>query len=340
MAERQPGERAAGVGIGVWRPLAGEVRREQEPLGRGLPPSGLGVENSEVPAERVPHPRRRAGRAEHHAHRVPGCRDGVAEDVDTRLGLGCVRGQHRKHDPGRAEDDRDRTGGGDPDTERGGGLVAGARDLRRLVRGREPFEGKFERLEHLDRPAPVGDVEEERPGGVGGVDQALSREAEANVVLRQQHVADPGVRLGLVPAEPEQFRGGEAGERAVAGQFDQPFEPDPRLDLCALGRRSLVVPEDRGPQDAIVGAEHDEAVHLTGQPDRPLGQTREAGHGRVPPILGVLLGVAGLRRRQLVALLGGGQHLPVVRDRNGLDAARADVEADENCVVGQAPRAA
>ena len=41
-------------------------------------------------------------------------------------------------------------------------------------------------------------------------------------------------------------------ERAVAGQRDEPLEPDALLDLGALGRRALVVPEDRRAQDASV----------------------------------------------------------------------------------------
>ena len=57
--------------------------------------------------------------------------------------------------------------------------------------------------------------------------------------------ADAVVALGLVRAQPEQLRRGEAGERAVAGQLDQPLEPDPLLDLGALGGGALVVPEDR-----------------------------------------------------------------------------------------------
>ncbi len=54
------------------------------------------------------------------------------------------------------------------------------------------------------------------------------------------------VGLGLVAAEPEELRRGEPRERPVAGQGDQPLEPDALLDLGALGGRALVVPEDRG----------------------------------------------------------------------------------------------
>ena len=49
--EREPGERPARVGIGVRRALAGEVRREQQPLRAGRQRAGLAVE---LPAARPP----------------------------------------------------------------------------------------------------------------------------------------------------------------------------------------------------------------------------------------------------------------------------------------------
>ena len=68
-------------------------------------------------------------------------------------------------------------------------------------------------------------------------------------------------------AQPEELRRREARERAVAGERDQPLEPDALLDLGALGPRALVVPEDRGPDDPVGGVEGDEAVHLAGETD-------------------------------------------------------------------------
>jgi hypothetical protein len=76
-------------------------------------------------------------------------------------------------------------------------------------------------------------------------------------------VADPRVRLRLVRPQPEEFRCGESGERPVARQLDQPLEPDPGLDLDALGGRPLVVPQDRRPQNGAVGVEYNQPVHLT-----------------------------------------------------------------------------
>ena len=112
------------------------------------------------------------------------------------------------------------------------------------------------------------DVEEERAGRVGSVDRPLAGEPEAHVVLRQQDVLDAGEGLGLVVAQPQQLGRREAGEGAVSGQRDQPLDAQALLDLFALGRRALVVPEDRGPQHAALLVLHDEPVHLAGVADR------------------------------------------------------------------------
>ena len=225
-----------------------------------------------------------------------------------------------------------------PDAECGGRLVAGAGDLGRLVRVGQPSARDLERLADLLRPRARGDVEEQRAGGVGGVDRALAGEPEAHVVLGQEHVRDPGVRIGLVAPQPEQLRRGESRQGAVARQLDQASQPDARLDLGALRRSALVVPEDRGPDHVAVRVEADEPVHLPRQADRPRGQPRQAGLRGAPPVVGILLRPAGLRRRERIALLGCGEHLAARGDRDPLDAGRADVDADQCEFTRQARR--
>ena len=109
------------------------------------------------------------------------------------------------------------------------------------------------------------------------------------------------------------------GQRAVSGQLDQPLEPDRLLDLGTLAAGPLVVPEDRGPQHAITGVERHEAVHLAAEADPCGSPARRAAveHrlGRLPPVLGVLLGPARLRRGERVARLGAREHCPVGCDR-------------------------
>ena len=129
-------------------------------------------------------------------------------------------------------------------------------------------------------------------------------------------------------AQPEELRRREARERAVAGQRDQPVEADALLDLGALGAGALVVPEDRRAGSRVAAlVEGDEPVHLAREPDRPLGQPRAHGLRGAPPVLGILLRPARLRRRERVALrLGDARRRR--RDRDALDAGRADVEPD------------
>ncbi len=82
--------------------------------------------------------------------------------------------------------------------------------------------------------------------------------------------------------------------------------PTPLLDLRALDRGALVVPEDRGPDHVACGVEDDEAVHLAGEPDpghlASRGDLGEGSLGGPPPVLGVLLRPAGPRRGQRVPL--------------------------------------
>ncbi len=150
-----------------------------------------------------------------------------------------------------------------------------------------------------------------------------------------------GVRL--VPAEPQELGRGEAGKRAVAGELDQSRETDPVLDLFALGRCSLVVPENRWANDPFIGVECDEPVHLTREADAgELASRRYLGDrrlGRTPPVLRILLGPTGMRRRERIGPLGGCEHASVRGDRDRLDAGRSDVEADE-CFIVYAPSAA
>ena len=87
VAQRQAGERAARVGVGVRRALAGEVGQEREPLGARAPSAAAAatsvVEAAPGAAVSRSHGQRARG-GEHHAHRVPAARDGVAERVDAR----------------------------------------------------------------------------------------------------------------------------------------------------------------------------------------------------------------------------------------------------------------
>ena len=249
----------------------------------------------------------------------------------------------REDDTRRPEHDRDRTGTVDAHAECAGRLIPRSgcdghsvlrlpRNLRRLEQARQPLGGKIQCGQDLLAPAPMRDVEQQRPRGVGHVGRALAGQAEAHIVLREENLRDPRVDLGLLSREPEKLWRREACERTVSRQREKPLEPDPGLDLGALGRSSLVVPEDRRAQHPILGVEHDEPVHLAREADaRDLRDVQRAQHvpRRPPPVLRILLRPPGSGRREAVATPGASEHLAVGRNGNRLDAGRPDVEADE-----------
>jgi hypothetical protein len=160
-------------------------------------------------------------------------------------------------------------------------------------------------------------VEEQGPGGVRDVGRVFAREPEPHVILRQQHAGDPGIDVGLVPAQPEQLRRRESRKRPIARQLDELTEAEPRLDLGAFRAGPLIVPEDRGTENAISVVEGDEPVHLAGEADAGdavRADSRQRRLGSPPPVLGVLLCPARLRRREPIALLGARDDLPARRD--------------------------
>src|SRR4051794_33936459 len=158
----------------------------------------------------------------------------------------------------------------------------------------------------------------------------LARQAQPDVVLRKQHVTDPCVVLGLVPAEPEQLRRGESRERPVAGRRDEAVETDALLQLAALLDRALVVPEQRRSKGTLVGAQRNEAVHLTGEPEpeRLDVERHQRLRGCSDPLVGILLGPTRSRRGELVAPFGARDDLTGSAYRNRFHSRRAHVEPD------------
>ena len=92
------------------------------------------------------------------------------------------------------------------------------------------------------------------------------------------------------------------------------------LDLCALGRRALVVPEDRRPDDVAALVEDDEPVHLAAVADRGGldAEVGECGVGGARPVAGILLGPARLRRRERIVALRAGEDLAVSESASAL----------------------
>jgi hypothetical protein len=125
-------------------------------------------------------------------------------------------------------------------------------------------------------------------------------------------VRDAPEHILLVTAEPEELGRREPGEGPVARQPYELGETDPGFDLGALLGRTLVVPQDRGAQDAALIVEDDEPVHLAGEADAGHLSAAKPAERRLrgaPPVLRILLSPARLRRRQRVRLLRARQDL-------------------------------
>ncbi len=179
-------------------------------------------------------------------------------------------------------------------------------------------------------------AQEQRAGRIGDVGGELTRQAQPDVVLGQEHAPDPGEGLWLLFAQPQQLGRLKARQSRVAGDGDETVGPDQVRDLEALGLGPLVVPEEGGANDAVAGVEHDGSVHLPGQAHaRDLAadlfaQAAECQAGRVPPVLRPLLHPARAGRQQRVLTGGLGDHRAGEVDRDRADARRADVQPDQN----------
>ena len=181
----------------------------------------------------------------------------------------------------------------------GGGLLRDlARDFDRFVAGGEDRAIEPQGVHHLEGPAAVDDVEDGRAGGVGDFGGELAGEAEAHVVLGQEHFAHALEVPRLVIADPQQFGQGEAGEHGVGDVLKNLVAAELGVDGVHLRLAALVAPDEGGPDDGVGTVEDHETVHLAGESDAvdvTAGDARGGKHGangddgRVPPVLGTLL---------------------------------------------------
>ena len=271
VAERQPDERAAGIGIGVRRSLAREIGGELQALDARLPALGFGLERRRVGASDVSQPRERAGGAEHHAHRVPRAGHRVAEDVHARLLVGRVApGARRRRRPRCRARPKRRPGEAMPTPSAAAAwspappiavdsnaTAAATRAGSRAPRTPRPTSGGARRRRAAFPRRRRRRSRARRSVGGGRSPSAGGCAGSARI-------------LGLVPPQPEQLRRGEAGQRAVPGQLDQPFEPD----RASISAHSAAVrwsfQRIAGRSTSSFGVQHDEPVHLAGEPDRAL----------------------------------------------------------------------
>ena len=189
--EPEAGERGACVRVRVRRPLAGEVREEQHarrhPARRPRPPRE--ARRTRRPAANASRNQRSEPAAESItpiACQVPGT--AWQKTCRRASGSGAYAGSAAKTTP---EVPRTTESGPGPATPTpsapaawspapaatGVPFACSAGDFGRLQGRGQPLGRELERLEYLAAPAPLGDVEEERPGGIGDVGRALTRKA-------------------------------------------------------------------------------------------------------------------------------------------------------------------
>ena len=185
----------------------------------------------------------------------------------------------------------------------------------------------------------MGHVEEQRSRGVRNIGGEFPCQAQAHEILGQQEVRRPLVDLRFVLADPKKLGRAEAGERGIRDELDELFRADARRDPIALRLAALVTPDQRRVEDSIALVEKHHAVHLAGEShggDVFAAETRPLEHGAdsldsgLPPVLGVLLGPAGLGHPHGLVVAGRGAHHVAVRPHDHrARARRADVDAHE-----------
>ena len=187
----------------------------------------------------VPERQRHCARRDRaHAHRVGRCR-------------------HRRHHPRAGH----QTGGASS------GLADDPGHFRPLVRPWQPRSIDLQGVHDLGRPISRGEIEQQRAGAVRLVQRVIAGEPQAQVVLGQQHVPDPAPDVWFVLADPHQLGRGQAGHGVVAGDLDEALGTDCGADEVALARSALVVPQDRRSEHLVRFVEHDQSVHLAGEPN-------------------------------------------------------------------------
>ena len=161
-------------------------------------------------------------------------------------------------------------------------------------------DGTVERecIHHLKRPAAVDDIEDRSAGSVRNFGGEFAGEAEAHVVLGQEHPAYPLEILRLMVAHPQQLGKREAGQDRVGGVPQHIFPADFGVDEIHLSLAALVAPDERRTDHGAGIVKDHQAMHLAGEADaahlRALHaaacqHTADGDDGSVPPVLGSLL---------------------------------------------------
>ena len=266
--------------------LAGEVGQEHQPLGAGLDPLRLADQVRRSPR------RRRGAPATSSATRPPTASPpsggthpaprGRTRARAPRVGreLFAVREQHAAG----ADRRRDRPLTYHADTDRGGRVVAAPGGDRQPARQPELLGDSSRTVPVASGPSYTRGIHSRGIPSASRIspDHSRARTSSSSVpaasdasvarspvswTARSPSAAarcDPRVGVRLVARQPQDLRRLKPGERGVAGELEQPLRTDALGDLVALGRRPLVVPQQRRPDHRAGRIEEDGAVHLAG----------------------------------------------------------------------------
>ncbi len=184
----------------------------------------------------------------------------------------------------------------------------------------------------------MGHIEQQRSRGVSHVSGTFAGEAEPDVVLRKHDRTNTFPIFRFVLADPVQFHEREICQCGIAGQLNQPLLADLDGQIVALLFSTNVAPDQSGTDNASPLIQHNRAVHLTGEANASDFFSFEVGTrdylanrdaGGAPPVFGMLLGPADLRRSKGLMLLRGGSDDPAVAiDNDGARSSGANVNPE------------
>src|SRR5260370_7282792 len=184
----------------------------------------------------------------------------------------------------------------------------------------------------------MDDIEQQSAGSIRHVSGTFAGEAKTDVVLRKHHRANTFPVFRFVLADPEQFRKREIRQCGIAGELHQTLLTDFGGQIAALLFSANVAPDQSGANDATLLIEHNRAVHLTGEANASDFFGFEAGTRDdlanrdargAPPVFGMLLGPADLRRSKGLMLFRGGSDDPALAiDNHGPRSSVATLNPD------------
>ena len=160
-------------------------------------------------------------------------------------------------------------------------------------------------LHHFLGPGLVLHVQQQDTGSIGIIAGVHAGQPIIDVILGQHDLGDPAEILRLILLHPDQLGRGKAGKGDVGGILGQFILADHIVQIIHRVGSAAIVPQNGGANHPIVFVQGYQAVHLSAAADtdnaggvKALQQFPNAVHTGVPPIIGLLLAPAGLRKIQ------------------------------------------